>query len=116
MADGKRVIRRLRRIRKPAKAALFPQRVELLVPARQQLVRIALMAHIPQQPIRGEIEDIIHGQAYFHGAQVGGKVAAVGAHGGHDHFAHFLGEVGQLVEGDFSEIGGAIDRLEEASH
>ena len=110
---GRRAIRRDRgsRRRRP-----FCGGWRILGPAGEQLVRVALVAHIPQQAVVGKIEDDVQGQADFDGAEIGRQVPAVGPDGLHDEFAHFLGEGGELIERDFLEVGGGFNRRKEGGH
>ena len=49
-----------------------------LIPAPgEQLVGIALMAHVEDQLIPGKIKGTMQGDGQFHHAQVGGQMAAV---------------------------------------
>ena len=76
MADPKGVIRALAALGKTGDAALAAQGSHAGAPPGQDLVRVGLMAHIPHQPIFGRIEDIMQRDGEFHGAEVGGEMAA----------------------------------------
>ena len=82
MADGKQVIGRFLGRWKPADRSLLAKLGELRGPAGQHLVRIALVADIPQQPIRAggigaEVVDVMKGDGQLDDAQVGGQMPAV---------------------------------------
>ena len=62
---------------KAAHTAFLSQPLEQLAPTGEQLVRVALMADVPQQPILREIEDAMQGHAQLHGAQASGEVPAI---------------------------------------
>ena len=47
----------------------------------QNLVRIGLMADIPDQAVIRRVEHVVQGDRQFHRAQIGGKVTAGLAHG-----------------------------------
>ncbi len=59
--------------RQPAQLA---QAAHAVAPAGQDLVRIGLVAHVPDQPVFGRVEDIVQGDRQFHRAEVGAQVAA----------------------------------------
>ena len=61
-------------------AALLAQGVELLVAARDQLVGVGLVAHVPHHLVAVEIEGLVEGKGELHHPQAGAEVTTAGAH------------------------------------
>jgi hypothetical protein len=116
VTDGEEVIGRFFGVREAADAAFFAEGVEVFVATGQQLVGVALVSHIPEEAVCGEVKDDIHGEDDFDGAEVRCEVSAIGADGGHDGFADFLGDFGEGFEGEFAEVRGGMDRFKESWH
>ena len=57
--------------RKTRQATQLTQAGHALAPARQNFVRVSLMAHIPHDAIFWGVENIVQGHGEFYGAQVG---------------------------------------------
>ena len=66
--------------------------VELVAPARQDLVRIRLMAHVPHDAITGRVKDVVQSDGQLHGSQASGEVTPTGAHALDQEFPQLLGE------------------------
>ena len=62
--------------RKAADAAELAQRVHALAPAGQDLVRVGLVAHVPDQPVVRRVEDVVQRDRQLDRAQVARQVAA----------------------------------------
>ena len=63
-------------LRKSAHAAIFPQVIEACPSSGQQLMRIGLMAHIPDHLILREVKCQMHGHGQLHHTQIRCKVSA----------------------------------------
>ncbi len=96
VSDTERVVLALRARGERSKSARLLDRVELLAAARQNLVWIGLMAHVPNQPVVRRIEDVVQGYRQFDGAEPGGKVPATGAHTVDEKLPQLLGELRQF--------------------
>ena len=70
---------------------------ELLPPAGQNLVGVALVADIPDQLILGGVEDIVQGDGQFHYPETWGKMTAGPGYRLDDEIANLLGEFLQLA-------------------
>ena len=66
--------------------------VEPVAPARQHLVRVGLMAYVPDQPVIRGIEHIVQGNREFYRTQARGKMPPAGAHAVDQELAQFVGE------------------------
>ena len=103
VADGGRgvpgadhVVRRLRAVGKAGEAAVLPDRPEPVAAARQQLVRVALVAHVPDDLVLGAPQHAVQGDGQIDRAQARGEVPAGLAHAGEDGLADLVGEQRQL--------------------
>jgi hypothetical protein len=94
---------------KPAQPAGFSQLLKVFVPTGEELVRIALVANVPQQSIVLEIKDVVQGNGQFRNAEVTGQMAAVFAHNVDDTLTDLAGYPMQRGRGQFAEILRATD-------
>jgi hypothetical protein len=75
--------------------AFLAQRADAVAAAGQDLVRIALVADIPDQPVMRRVENVMDGNRQFDHAEPGAKMPA-GARYGIDHLrTHLFGKLGQ---------------------
>ncbi len=65
MARPEHVVGRLRAPQELPNATCLANRREGLAPPREQLVRIRLVAHVPDQPIAGRLEHVVKHQGQF---------------------------------------------------
>ncbi len=77
---------------KTADAPKLAQRVEVVRAAGQQFPRVALVPHVPDEPILLGVEDREQGQRQFDHAEGGGQMPAVGRHGADDGLTQFGGQ------------------------
>ncbi len=76
MTDTKSVIAALAALGESGNAALHAQCAHTLASPGQDLVRIALVADVPDEPVFWCLEDEVQGDGKFDGTQVGRKMAA----------------------------------------
>ena len=78
------------------KPAALPQRADAVAAAGQDLVRIGLMADVPDRAVARRVEDVVQRDGQFHDAEAGAEMAA-----GHRDGADRLGAqlVGNLRAG-----------------
>ncbi len=74
MRRTKGVVSALGALRKPRNTTQLAQRVHAVASARQNLVRIGLVAHIPHQTVVRGIEHMVQRHGQLHRAQVGAQV------------------------------------------
>ena len=89
-----RVVRALGGLRESRKAARRPDRLELLAPAGDELVRVALVGGVPDQPIFGAVEDPVECERQLDDSKVGGEVTTGLGDGLDDQLATVLRELG----------------------
>ena len=99
----------LREWRQPSPLAYA---VQAVLAAGQYLVHIGLVAHVPDQPVIGCVVQVMEGDGEFHGAQAGGKMAAVAAGPMQQKFPDFHGQRLQLGFGQGAQIGRVVDFIE----
>ena len=92
MAGHEQVVVALGRVGVAHQAALGADRVELRGAAGDQLVRIDLVAGVPDQPVLGEVEDEVQRQAELDDAEVGGEVGGAQLEHRPQFDANFLGQ------------------------
>lgn len=99
----------------PAGEAAQPSRAaqggELVQAAGQELVRIALVAHVKQELVARQVVDVVQRDRQLHRAQVAGKVAAVARDDAQDLPADLLAELLELAQGKPAQICAALDLL-----
>ena len=77
VAGSERVANRFVSARKARKPAELPQRVKLLPSSRQQLVNVTLMPDVENETVFRTVEDAVHCDRQFHGAEIGSEMSAV---------------------------------------
>src|SRR5450759_1225908 len=103
------VVRRLAPAREAPDPAELAERPEPRVPAGQQLVRIGLVAGVPDDPVAGRLEDPVQRQRDLNDAERRAKMAAGGRDGGDDRAPDLLR---QLQEPGFAEAAKVARALE----
>ena len=86
----------------PRQPAALAQRPDTVAPAGQDLVRIGLMADVPDQPVVRRVEHVVQRDGQLDHAEAGAEMPA-----GHRHRADRLGAqfVGNLPAGRFRSRG-----------
>ncbi len=76
MRRAKRVILALGALGEAAEAATHAQRTNAVTPAGQHLMRVTLMANVPNQPVIGRVEHIMQRRRQLDHAQARPQMAA----------------------------------------
>ena len=76
MRGAERVVLALRPLGEAGQAAALPQRADAVAASGQDLVRIGLMADVPDQPVARGVEDIVQRHRQLDHAQPGAQMAA----------------------------------------
>ena len=90
------VINTLCRVRVAHQAPLAADRVELRIAPGHELMRVNLMARVPDQPVLREVEHLMQGDAQLDHAEVAGEVRRAVADDLAQRIADFLGQLDQL--------------------
>lgn len=98
--------------RKAGKPVLLAKVLKPIPAAGQQLMGIALVAHVEDQLILGAIIHQMQGDGQLHHAKIGGQVSPVFAGDLQDARAKLAGQRRQLVEGQALEILRALDAIQ----
>ena len=80
MPDPERVERTLAALGESRQALLLAQGVHALAAPGQDLVSVALMADVPDQPVVGGVEHVVQRDGQLHGTEAGRQVTAGAAH------------------------------------
>ena len=88
--------------RQPAAGA---QRADAVAAAGEDLVRIGLVADIPDQPVFGGVEHIVQRDSELDDAEAGAEVATGGADGIDQFGAQFIGDLAQIAVFEFAQVG-----------
>ena len=97
-------------------AAVLTDRGQLVAPAGEHLVRIGLMADVPEHLVARRVEQRMYGHRDLAGAEVGPEVATDLADRVDDQLADLLRDLLKLLVGEALEVGGAVDVVEELAH
>ena len=81
---------RLGAFREAGQAVLLPHGENFVAAAGENLVRVALVAHVPHQPVVGGVEQVMQGHGQFHHAEAGAEVPAGATHGVEQVGAQFV--------------------------
>ncbi len=79
----------------------------------QDLVRIGLVADVPEDLVPGRVEHAVQRHRQLAGAEVGAEVAADLADRVDDQLAHLLGQALELLVGEIVEVVGPVDRVQQ---
>jgi hypothetical protein len=94
-------------------ALVLADRLELVAAPGDDLVRVGLMADVPDDLVSRRVEQGVHCHSDLAGAQVGAEVTADLAHRVDQQLAHLLRDLLQLVLAQAVEVLGAVDAVEE---
>ena len=97
----------------PAQSAKLPECVKLLTATGQQLVRIGLIAGIPDDLIVRRIEEIVQCDRQFDNPQIGGEMPSHAGDGQDDLLTDFLAQFRELLRSHPFQIRGAVNSLEQ---
>ena len=92
VANSKGVVFAFAARRKGCEAAILLDRVQPLAPAGQHLMRVGLMAHVPDQAVVRRVEDVMQGDRQLDRAEPCGKVTAARADAMDQELAQFPGQ------------------------
>ena len=88
--------------------------LELVAAARQDLVRVGLVADVPQDLVARGVQQRVQRDRQLAGAEVGAEVPADLPDRVDDVLAHLLGELRELLLGEPVQVLGTVDALEQA--
>src|SRR5947209_7510252 len=113
VARAERVELRLVAPQEAGDAAVLLDRRQELPAARQDFVRISLVAHVPDEAVARRVEGVVQGDGQLDRAQRSAGVAAHARHGFQNVLADFVGGLLQLFGAQAAQVGGRVDLLQE---
>ena len=114
VAGAHDVVLRLEDRAERGEALVLANRLEPVAAPRQDLVRVGLVADVPEDLVPRRVEQRVEDGGELAGAEVGAKVAADLADRVDDQLAHLLRDLGELLVAQAGEIGRAGDRFQQA--
>ena len=115
MSGAERVVLALGTTREAGQAAALANGANAIAPAGEDLVRIGLMADVPDQPVARRVEHRVEGNRQLDHAERGAEVAAGDGNRIDRLGAQFSGELLQLFGGQVAQIGRMPHPVEEWS-
>ena len=112
MAGHEQVVFALLRVGVAHQAPLGAHGAELVVAPRDELVRIDLVACVPDEAVAAEVERRVQRQAQFNHAQVRGKVGRAVRNQIAKDLAHFTGQLLKLGVGQVGQVARRFDLRE----
>ena len=113
MGRAERVVLALGALGEAGQAAALAQRADAVAPAGEDLVRIGLVADVPDQPVARRVEDVVQRDRQLDDAEPGAEMAA----GDRDRVdrlgAQLVGDCAQLRLGQPAQILRRGDGIEE---
>ena len=94
-------------------ALVLADAAEVVAAAGQDLVRVGLVADVPEDLVPGRVEQAVQRDRQLAGAEVGAEVAADLADRVDDQLAHLLGQPLELLVVEVGEVVGALDRVQQ---
>ena len=95
-------------------ALVLADRVEPVLAAGEDLVRIGLMPDVPEDLVPRRVEQAVQRHGELAGAEVGAEVAADLADHVDDLLADLLRDLLELLVRELAQVAGRVDRVEQA--
>src|SRR5204862_7658983 len=110
---AERIVVALAALGEAGEAAAGAQRTDAVAPSGQDLVRIGLVADIPDQAIAGCIEGVMDGGGQFDHAEAGAEMAARDGDRVDRLLTQLVGDLAHLLDLELAEVVGRSDRVEK---
>ena len=95
------------------KSAVLLDGVQLIAPPGEHLVRVGLVADVPDEPIVGRVEDVVQGDGELDRAKAGGEVPATGTDAVDEEIAQLARQRRQFRDGQAAQIRRRCNRGEQ---
>ncbi len=93
--------------------AALPQRADAFAPAGQDLVRIGLVADVPDQKVARRVEDVVERDGQLDDAEPRAQMPAGHRNGVDGLRPEFLGHLREVVLGEPAKVFGRVDLIEK---
>ncbi len=113
MRGAERVVFALGALGEAGKPAALAQRADAVAAAGENLVRIGLVADVPDQPVGGRVEDVMQRHGEFDHAEAGAEMAAGDGDSVDRLLAQFVGDLPKLAGFKPPEIVWGFDVVEQ---
>ena len=112
MGGAERVVFAFRALGEAGEAAALAQRADAVAPAGQDLVRIGLMADVPDDAVARRVEHVVQRDRQLDDAETGAEMAAGHRDGADRLGAQFVGDLGEVAFAQLAQIGGRVDLIQ----
>jgi hypothetical protein len=116
MRGAERIVLALAPPGEAAEAPALPKGADAVAPAGDDLVRIGLMADVPDQLVVRRVEHIVKRHGELDDAECRAEMSAGDRHRRDRLLAQLVGELRELVLGEPSQVGGHAHRVEQRSY
>jgi len=113
MRGAERIVVALGALGEAGEAATGAQRADAVAAAGQDLVRVGLVADVPDQAVARRVEDVVDRGGEFHDAEAGAEVAAGHRNGVDGFLAEFVGDLTHLLDLELAKVVGRSDGIEK---
>ncbi len=113
MADPESVVDALRSSREGRQTSLVLDRLELVAASGQDLVRIGLVADVPEQPVMRRVEHVVKRDRQLDRAQTGREMPAALGHRVDQEVTQFSRHGGELRFRQRTQVHRRVDRGEQ---
>ena len=112
-AGAERVVFALGALGEAGEPAALAQRADAVAAAGEDLVRIGLMADVPDQPVARRVEHVVQRHRQFDDAEAGAEMAAGHRDRADRLGAQFVGELAQVACRQGAQIGRRVNAIEQ---
>ena len=115
MSSDKGVVDALMGLGKAGEAVQLAEGIKPLPAARQNLMDIALVAHVEDQPVPLRVKDPVNGHRQLHHSQVGCQVSPGLGDAFYKKLPQLLAELGELALRQRPDVGWRMNRFQQHS-
>ena len=112
MGGSERIVFALQALGETAQASALPQSSDPIAAASQDLVRVGLVADVPDDAIGRRVENVVQRDGQFDHAEAGAEMTASHRYRADRLGAQFVGELSQIVLAQLAQIGGRADLIQ----
>ena len=113
MRGAERIVFALGAFGEAGQPAALAQRADAVAPAGQNLVRIGLMADVPDQPVVRRVEDVMQRNRKLDDAQARAEMPARDRDGIDRLLTQFVGDLAQLARFEAAQVTRHLDLVEQ---